>query len=209
MVGMKLLLKNCVVLVLAIILCSVSVQAEQSRKIEIHDPAWTFCLLGGMAIPLGNTAEYNQASLSTNFEVIYAAAQEMSAGFFVHYSQLPYQSEAASQPLTNLGFGLRAILPIFDLEGINPYVAAGMGYFMTQLATQNVVGHTEQNEPILETKYKSSGGMGFTGGIGFRYKLNPNLSLILEMNVINISLEGGTADSLLFTHAVTGIAYTF
>jgi hypothetical protein len=108
-----------------------------------------------------------------------------------------------------MGFGIKAVYDLFEVEGVIPFIQGGLGYFMANRATQVLKGYDGMGLPIFETKYQQAGGMGFLGGLGAYYKFNQQLRVGLDLTVISVSLAGGTGDNILYATPGLGVLYSF
>jgi len=75
--------------------------------------------------------------------------------------------------------------------------------------TQQVVVGQNLGLPIYSPSTQSTGGIALLFCFGIGYDFSSHWGLNIELNVINLSLAGGTSDSLMIAQPNLGLKYIF
>jgi hypothetical protein len=175
----------------------------------LAQPRWSTELKAGAALPLGNLSSYAQPGPVLSLDGIYQASSDFDLDVFLTYSSQAYSVAWGAQALNNLGLGLKLLYHLGEQNGVRWYAGAGLAAYDDQrsleVVHQPVIGGVATYDPSPS----SSVGLGVLGTLGGRYAFNPHLSLAAELNLVSISLAGGTADNLLLAEPLLGLNYLF
>jgi hypothetical protein len=172
-------------------------------------PRWSTELKAGVALPLGNLSSYAQPGPVLSLDGLYQASSDFDLDVFLAGSSQAYSVAWGAQALNNLGLGLKLLYHLGEQNGVRWYAGAGLAAYYDQrsleVVHQPVVGGVATYDPTPNSSF----GLGVLGTLGGRYAFNPHLSLSAELNIISISLAGGTADTLLLAEPLAGLNYLF
>lgn len=174
----------------------------------LHKPYWSLGLKGGASLPLGELALYNGAGGSFGASLIYQGTRQVGTDFFVTYSSQPYKLGGGATPLNNTGVGVRLIYEVMRVEALNAWVGAGGGYYFTQ-RTRQVLKQPLTTPLQYAAEAQVAGGLGLAFGFGSSYRVTSALAVTLDVNLLNIALAGGTADSIALGIPSLGLRYDF
>jgi len=179
-----------------------------------HKDWFALTIDGGATVPVGDVSKYNNANAGGSVSAIYGASKDLAVAAMFSYNAMTYKelsaTTGASQPMTSIGVSLMAVYTLFEAEKLAPFVEAGLGYFMINRATQKLDPTAPLTPlPTYVTKYEGSAGMGFIGGLGASYAITPNFQARLKMDVVSISLAGGTGDNIMFASPTLGLGLKF
>lgn len=179
-----------------------------AKWFAMYKPYWSVGLKGGAALPLGDLATYNGSGSSFGADVIYQGNRTVGTDFFVSYSSQPYKLGGGASPLNNLGFGIKLLYEVMHVEALNAWVGAGAGYYLTQRTRQVLVQPV--TTPVQYTaETQSTSGLGLLFCFGTSYLMTRSLALTVDVNVVNVALSGGTADSVTVGMPAGGLRYDF
>jgi hypothetical protein len=176
--------------------------------LSFYKPRWGLSLQGGGAIPLGDLTLYNTSGPAGGFSVLYLPTESMTFGVFAHYSSQGYKLGGGASPLNMMGGGLKLNFEIMRVEALSAFVGAGAGYYAVQRTQQVMVG-SSAGVPLYSPASQSTGGIALIFGFGIGYDFNRHWGLVLDLNVENLSLGGGTSDSLMIAQPNIGLKYIF
>lgn len=179
-----------------------------AKWFAFHKPYWSLGLKGGAALPLGELSTYNGTGGYGAVDVIYQGTRELGTDFFVSYSTQPYKVGGGASNLNNIGFGVKLLYQVMQVEALNAWVGAGAGYYLTQ-RTRQVLKQPVVSPPQYTAEAQNTGGLGLGFCFGTSYLMTENLALTLDLNLVNVSLAGGTADSITLGHPALGFRYDF
>ena len=177
------------------------------KGIKLVPARWAMALKLGGAIPMGDLGLYNNSGPAANLDLYYHADDSISIDTFAAYSRQSYKA-GDTQPLDNVGLGIKMLYNLTNLSGVIWYAGAGLAGYYNQ-RTKQVIVDVVNNKAIFAPTYDTSMGLGVLGVAGARYEYGNGLGLILEMNVVNINLAGGTSDNILLGQPLLGLSYTF
>jgi hypothetical protein len=164
----------------------------------------------GAAMPLGTMAKNNSTGLNAGLDVIFGVSPLVDLAFSMSYASMPYSLTTAAQPQTATGLGVKALLKVYDDRKLFVDIDGGIGYYFVNSATDQSIGTDSKTQlPIYGTVYQSEGGLGFNLGLKADYRMTPNLSAFGQVDLVQISLNGGTGATPLFLTPSLGISYMF
>ncbi len=179
----------------------------RSKSVQLLDPAWAVVLKAGGVLPLGDLAQYNQSGPVAGLDALYHANADYSVDIFASYSSQGYKL-GGGQPLTNIGLGAKLLYNLATIDGITWYAGGGLAAYYTQRTTQVLRQPVLNNTPVFDPTNESTAGFGLVGTLGGRYEFESRWGLLLELNIANINLAGGTSDNLLLAQPVLGLSYS-
>lgn len=177
------------------------------KGIKVVAARWAMAVKLGAAVPMGDLGLYNNTGPAANLDLYYHADESISIDTFASYSRQSYKA-GDTQPLDNIGLGVKMLYNFTNLSGVIWYAGAGLAGYYDQ-RTKQVIADVVNDKAIFAPTYDSSAGLGVLGVFGARYEYENGLGLILEMNVANINLAGGTSDSILLGQPLLGLSYSF
>lgn len=202
-------------LLLVMLLAAALVRAEKPQNepadakwFAFYKPYWSLGIKGGAALPLGDLATFNGSGSSFGADVIYQGTRTVGTDLFVSYASQPYKLGGGASPLNTLGFGIKVIYEVMHVEALNAFIGAGAGYYSVQRTKQVLVQPV--TTPVQYTaESQSTGGLGLLFCFGSSYLMTRSLAITVDVNVANIALAGGTADSITIALPSAGLRYDF
>ena len=179
----------------------------RSDIIRLVDPSWAIALKAGASLPLGDLAQFNQPGPATSLDLLYHADASFSVDSFLSYASQASKVAGTSQPLTNIGLGVKLLYNIAEIDGVTWYAGAGVGAYYDQRSKQVLLQPVLNNTPQYNPEADSSFGLGVLGALGGRYQGVSGWGFMLEINLVGINLAGGTSDSLLLAQPMIGVSY--
>jgi hypothetical protein len=175
-----------------------------SSLVRLADPSWGWAFKAGGVVPLGDLAQFNQPGPAGALDLYYHLSADVSVDGFLGYSTQGYKLGGGAQPLSNTGLGAKLLYNLSLVDDVTWYAGGGVGLYYNQRTKQIVRPVVSNAPPIYDPVPDSSLGLGILGVMGGRYANSAGWGIVVELNVVNINLAGGTSDSLLLAQPMLG-----
>lgn len=185
-------------------------------KLSFYKPRWGLSLKGGGAVPLGDLTLYNTSGPAAGLSLLYLPTESMTVDLFTHYSSQGYKFGGGASALTIAGGGIKLAWEIMRVEALSAFAGAGAGYMAVQRTQQVPVTDSlgvqlkdAGGNLVWSPTTQSTGGIALLFCFGIGYDFNRHWGLVLDLNVMNLSLGGGTSDSLMIAQPAIGLKALF
>jgi hypothetical protein len=175
--------------------------------VSLVDPSWAVALKVGGALPLGDLATYNQSGPAANLDLYYRADASFRVDLSIDYFSEAYRLGAGDQPLSVAGLGLKLLYDMANVQGVVWYLGGGLGGYYVQRTQQVLEVPVLNNTPVYDPTPNSTMGLGLMGVLGGSYDFENGWGMMVEINVLNINLAGGTSGNMLLAQPVIGLSY--
>ena len=180
----------------------------KTTTVSFYKPRWGLGLQGGGAVPLGDLTLYNTSGGAGSFSLLYLPTETITVDVFASYSTQPYKFGGGASALNMMGGGMKLEFELMRVEALSAFAGAGAGYLAVQRTQQVMVGSLA-GLPVYAATTQNTGGIALLFCFGIGYDFSSHWGLLLDLNVINVSLGGGTSDSLMIAQPNVGLKYTF
>jgi hypothetical protein len=175
--------------------------------VSLVDPSWAVAVKAGGALPLGDLATFNESGPGADLDLYYRADASFRVDVFANYFDLAYRQGGGDQPLSAAGLGVKLLYDLGDVQGVIWYLGGGMGGYDVQRTQQVLQVPVLNNTPAYTPTPNSSVGLGILGVLGGSYDFGNGWGMMVEINVLNINLAGGTSGNMLLAQPVIGLSY--
>lgn len=171
---------------------------------------WGLALRGGAAMPLGGLSTDNSSGGAGGLDVIYRPADKVSVCLEAMAASMPYTTAGGggASPMDDFGGAVKLELEVFRVEALSAWLGFGAGYEICS-RTEQVPNLPEVYPVTFHGEAQTVSGLALLGVVGAGYDFDEHWSLGAEVQVLNLSLQGGTSDDQLVAVPTLGLKYMF